>query len=126
MRVQLGRQEGDYLGGVVLGHLLDVLGGAAGQGAGEDYDAGAGHAEGGSAQVGRAGEAAGDDADRGNATGFGYDCVVETPRRATASIGDGVDDGVALLEQRLQLVVGVGRAVGGLAAVHDPLHPVVV
>ena len=80
-----------------MGHLLHGVGWAAGKGAGEDDDADAGHAEGGGPEVGRAGEAAGDDANRRDSCGFGYYRVVETPRRAGASIGNGMDDGVALL-----------------------------
>ena len=92
------RQQADYLGGVVVGHLLYVVHRAAGERAGQDHDACARHAQRGGAEVGRASKAAGDDADRGSSCGFGYDRVVETPRRAAASIGDGVDDGIAIPE----------------------------
>ena len=41
----LSLQQGDDLGGVVVGHLFYIVGGAAGKGAGEDDDAGAGHTQ---------------------------------------------------------------------------------
>ena len=124
--VLVASQQADDFGGVFVGHLLDVVNVTAGQRAGEHDDTDAGHAEGGGPCVSCSGEAAGDYADRGNTPGLGYDRVVETPRSAGASISDGVDDGVALQKQILQLLVGVSGAVGGLTVVDDLLDAVVV
>lgn len=120
-----GEQGGD-LGGVVVGHLAHGGWGLAGEGAGQGDDAGGGHTEGGGAGLGGAGEAGGDDAYRGGAAGFGDYRVVETPRCAGASIGDGVNYGVALGEEGVQLVIGMGGAVGGFAGVDHFLDAVIV
>jgi len=49
--------------------------------------------------MGGPGEGAGDYADRWDSSGLGYHCVVETPRRAGASIGNAVDHSVTLFYQ---------------------------
>ena len=53
------RQEADDFRGEIVGHLLYIVDRAAGEGAGQDDDADAGHAQRGGAGMGSAGEAAG-------------------------------------------------------------------
>ena len=108
----------DDLWGEVAGHLLHVVDGADGQGAGYDDYARSRHAERGYPGLGGPGEGTGDDANRRNAPGFGYHCVVETPRRAGASIGNAVDHRVAFLGQRVQRLLSAGRAVGEFGGVN--------
>src|SRR6266850_509411 len=50
----------------------------------------------------RLGKRLGNHGDRGAAPLLGFDAVVETPRRAGPSIGDGVDDGIAGAGQVVQ------------------------
>ena len=82
--------------GIFARHTLNFFNAADCQRAGYYDDASLGHAEGGCPGVGRAGEGAGDDANRGDSLGFGGHCVVETPRRAGASIRYPVDYGITL------------------------------
>ncbi len=108
----------DDLRGEVMGHLPHVFDGAAGQGAGDDDDARAGHAQRGDPGFGGPGKGAGYDANGRDTLGFGDYGVVETPRCAGASIGNPVNHRVAFLGQRIQGLLGAGFAVGELGRVH--------
>jgi hypothetical protein len=84
-----------------VGHLLHLFNRPDGQWTGDDNDACAWHAKRGYPSMGGPSEGTGDDAHGRNALRFGYYCVVETPRRAGASIRDSVNHGVAFLAQRI-------------------------
>ena len=122
----LGCEVAYYLGGEIVGHLLDFIDGAHRQRTWDDDDARAGHAQRGDPGIGRAGEGAGYNADGRNTLAFGCYCVVETPRRAGASIGNPVDHRVTFLGKRVQCLLGAGGAIGELGGVHDLFSAVVV
>ena len=118
------RNEAYNLWGVVVGHLAHFVGTTSGQRARQDDDAGTRHTEKRRVGLSSPGERTGDYADRWHSSGFGYYCVVETPRRAGASISNSVDHHVALRQQRVQSLFGASGAVGKFGGVHYFLCPV--
>ena len=83
-------QQSDNLRCEVLGHLLDFGDSAGSQWTGKHHYAGARHTQSRRPGMGGPDERAGDDANRWHAFGLCDYRVVETPRCAGASIGDGV------------------------------------
>ena len=120
-----GEQTHD-LWGELAGHLLDFRDGAGCQGAGQHHDADAGHSQGRGPGKGSPGEGAGYDANGRHALGFGHHCVVETPRRAGASICDGVNHHVAVIGQRLNRLIGARSAIGEFGGIDDLGRAVII
>jgi len=82
-----------------MGQLMYPVNAARCQRTGQHNNARARHSQRGDPDLGGPGEGAGDYADRRDSSGLGYYCVVETPRRAGASIGNAVDHSVTLVHQ---------------------------
>ena len=107
-----------------MGQTLNVGDAAGGQWTGQHHQTDSGHAERCRAGVRGPGKGAGEDADGWHAARFGHYRVVETPRRAGASIRNTVDDGITLQHQRVDRLSGTGGAVAELGRVDDFLDPI--
>lgn len=107
-----------------MGQMLDVSDATGGQWTGQHYQTDSGHAERCCAGVRGPGKGAGEDADGWHAARFGHYRVVETPRRAGASISNTVDNGITLQHQRVERLCGTGGAIAKLGRVDDLLDPI--
>lgn len=119
-------QQSDNLRRVCMSQALHVGNATRGQRAGQHHHTHSGHAQRRRTGVRGLRKGAREDADRWHPAGFGHYGVVETPRRAGASIRNPVDNGIALLQERVDRLRGAGRAVAELGGVDDLLDPILL